>query len=42
MNWQSDKNIEHEILSQKAIQKEISSRFFKINPDEQNFNILKP
>ena len=36
-----DRNIEHEIKRQKAIEKELGCEFIRINPDEKNFNILK-
>ena len=36
-----DRNIDHEIKRQKAIEKELSCQFIRINPDEENFNILK-
>ena len=36
-----DRNIDHEIKRQKAIEKELGCEFIRINPDEENFNIFK-
>ena len=36
-----DKNIDHEIKRQKAIEKELSCKFIRIDPDEEDFNIFK-
>ena len=36
-----DKNIPHEIQRQKALEKEHSCKFIRINPDEEDFNIFK-
>ena len=36
-----DRNIDHEIKRQKAIEKEISCEFIRINPDGKYFNNLK-
>ena len=36
-----DRDIDHEIKRQKAIEKELSCEFVRINPDEENFNIFK-
>ena len=38
---QNDRSIDHEIQRQKAIEKELSCKFIRINPDEVNFNIFK-
>ena len=35
-----DRNIDHEIKRQKAIEKEIGCEFIRINPDEEDFNIF--
>ena len=34
-NGQKDKNIDHEIQRQKAIEKELGCEFIRINPDEK-------
>ena len=36
-----DRNINHEIQRQKALEKELSCEFIRIDPDEENFNIFK-
>ena len=36
-----DRNINHEIERQKALEKELNCKFIRINPDEENFNINK-
>ena len=36
-----DRNIDHEIKRQKALQKERSCEFIRTNPDDKDFNILK-
>ena len=36
-----DRNIDHEIKRQKALEKELSCEFIRINPDEKDFNIFK-
>ena len=36
-----DRNIDHEIKRQKALEKELSCEFIRINPDEEDFNIFK-
>ena len=36
-----DRNIDHEIKRQKALEKELSCDFIRINPDEEDFNIFK-
>ena len=36
-----DRNIDHEIKRQKALQKELGCGFIRINPDEKDFNIFK-
>ena len=36
-----DRNIDHEIKRQKALEKELSCEFIRINLDEENFNIFK-
>ena len=36
-----DRNIDHEIKRQKAIEKELGCEFIRINPDEECFNIAK-
>ena len=38
---QKDRNIDHEIKRQKALEKEFSCKFIRINLDEENFNISK-
>ena len=40
-NGQKDKNIDHEIQRQKAIEKELGCEFIRINADEKKFNISK-
>ena len=35
-----DRNIDHEIKRQEALEKELSCEFIRINPDEENFNIF--
>ena len=37
-----DRNIDHEIKRQKALEKELRCEFIRINPNEKDFNILKP
>ena len=37
-----DRSIDHEIKRQKAKEKELDCKFIRIDPDEENFNILKP
>ena len=37
----NDRNIDHEIQRQKAIEKELGFEFIRINPDEQKFDIFK-
>ena len=37
----SDRNIDDEIKRQKAIEKELGCEFFRINPEEQEINIVK-
>ena len=37
----NDRNIDYEIQRQRAIEKELSCVFIRINPDEENFNIFK-
>ena len=36
-----DRNIDHEIQRQKALEKELSFEFIRINSDEKDFNIFK-
>ena len=36
-----DRNINHEIERQKALEHELNCKFIRINPDEENFNINK-
>ena len=36
-----DRNIDHDIKIQKALEKELSCEFIRINPDEKDFNIFK-
>ena len=36
-----DRNIDHEIKRQKALEKELSCEFIRINSDEKDFNIFK-
>ena len=40
-NGHKDKNIDHEIHRQKAIEKELGCEFIRINPNEKNINISK-
>ena len=40
-NGHKDRNIDHEIQRQKAIEKELGCEFIRINPDEKDFNISK-
>ena len=35
------RSIDHEIKRQKAIEKELNCKFIRIDPHEENFNILK-
>ena len=35
-----DRNIDHEIKRQKAIENDLGCKIIRINPDEENFNIL--
>ena len=35
------RNIDHEIQRQKALEKELSCEFIRINSDEKDFNIFK-
>ena len=37
----NDRNIDHEIQRQKAIEKELGCEVIRINPDEQNIKIFK-
>ena len=37
----NDRSVDYEIQRQRAIEKEIGCMFFRINPDEENFNIFK-
>ena len=37
----NNRNIDHEIKRQKAIEKELGCRFIRIDLDEENFNIFK-
>ena len=37
----TDRNINHEIERQKALEKELKCVFIKINPDKKDFNIFK-
>ena len=37
----NDRNTDHEIQRQKAIEKKLDCKFFRIYPDEQNFNERK-
>ena len=37
----NDKNIDYEIQRQKALERELSCVFIRINPDEKDFNIFK-
>ena len=36
-----DKDISHEIERKKALEKELHSKFIRIDPDKENFNIFK-
>ena len=36
-----DRNIDHEIRRQKALEKELSCEFIRINPNEKDLNIFK-
>ena len=36
-----DRNIDHKLKRQKALEKELSCEFIRINPDEKDFNIFK-
>ena len=36
-----DRRIDYEIKRQKAIEKEVSCEFIRINPDEKIFNVFK-
>ena len=36
-----DRNIDHEIKRQKALEKELGCEFIRIDPDEKDFNISK-
>ena len=36
-----DRNIDHEIQRQKALEKQLSCKFIRIDPDEEDFNIFK-
>ena len=36
-----DRDISREIEGQKALEKELSCKFIRINPDKENFNIFK-
>ena len=36
-----DRDISRETERQKALEKELGCKFIKINPDKENFNILK-
>ena len=36
-----DRNIDHKIKRQKALEKELNCEFIRINPDEKDFNISK-
>ena len=36
-----DRNIDYEIQRQKALERELSCVFIRINPDEKDFNIFK-
>ena len=40
-NGHKDKNIDHEIQRQKAIEKELGCEFIRINSYEKNINISK-
>ena len=36
-----DRNIDHEVKRQKALEKELTYEFMRINPDKKDFNISK-
>ena len=36
-----DRNIDHEIKRQKAIEEKLDCKFIRIDPDEENFNVFK-
>ena len=36
-----DRNVDHEIKIQKALEKELECEFIRINPDEKDFNIFR-
>ena len=36
-----DRNFDHKLKRQKALEKELSCEFIRINPDEKDFNIFK-
>ena len=36
-----DRNTDHEIKRQKALEKELNCKFIRIDPNDKNFNILK-
>ena len=38
---QKDRNIDHELKRQEAVEKGLSCEFVRINPDEKDFNIFK-
>ena len=40
-NGHSDRNIGYEIKRQKAIEQELGSKFVRIDPDKEDFNIFK-
>ena len=40
-NGHEDRNIDHEIKRQKAIEKGLGCEFIRINPDENDFNIFQ-
>ena len=40
-NGHKDRNEEHESQIQKEIETELGSKFIRINPDKENFNIFK-
>ena len=39
--WHADINLNNEVEKQKALEKELGCVFIRINPDEENFNLLK-
>ena len=39
--WHADRNLNNEVEKQKALEKELGCVFIRINPDEENFNLLK-